>query len=277
MGDFTIIGCLWYNAISFIGDINMPLCTLELSPNYLSYPKAFKDPVGVCNRALDRALEVLEVPDPDDREYRVLVRGYVHNPRLKISFTRGTDEYETGEIFNPSNKLMLATGIAVQALVSTYGVSRTRMEAWEDTTFLVRSTDHPPVSVSTPKLEPKNIQPRVTLTVSRAGLERFPDVWRGENIGVFAQGLLGLVGRGEINLLKAHLAETDYAVEVDFPKAKDNPLSPEDRLELARKIEAFFNRQEETKKGSATIWIRQGQPTVRTLTQNFRSGCIKIK
>lgn len=157
----------------------MPLCTLEIPhEQWVNMDSAERGLVAasVCNNALDQVLGGLKIPDPEDREIRVL-RGQFPNSRMSISFTEGPNEYPDfpgQEAFFPSEGAIHAVGLAVQAQAgdTILGVGETRMEAWSDTTFIVvdRLTEATEIPVP-PELENKNeigsriCEPKVTLVI----------------------------------------------------------------------------------------------------------------
>lgn len=90
----------------------------------------------------------------------------------------------------------------------------------------------------------------------------------------FANGILGIVDtqlqlpkgvKGKINIAVAQIAQTDYGVEVDFPRSTDKPFSPEERMTMAKIIEAYINNLQPAQNLLATIWIRQSTPSIQTI------------
>lgn len=241
---------------------------------------------AISNNALDLTLENLGIPDPEDREYRVVVKKDAPNTTMLITFTCGSDEYGTGKVFDPSSEQIYTTGVAVQAAAqdSELKVAETRMESWANTTFLIRSPDTAERAFPLlPKQQKAEVtQPKVTLALSPEAFENAAassSIKEQEVPGtheVFhsvGQELLELVTKtlglseqieGHIEVLLPQFAETDIAVDVDL-NVSGEALLPEERLRLAKMIEQYLNSNPNTREGFATIWVRQGQPKVDTI------------
>src|SRR4051812_17241068 len=111
----------------------MPLCTLEIPRTQFESLPLDRNQIVInaCEKALDQTLKGLDIPDPDDREYRVIITNNDHG-RISLAFTQGGDEYDTGTIFDPSKKQIHTTGLKIKAgmqgtLFDSYQVE---MESW---------------------------------------------------------------------------------------------------------------------------------------------------
>lgn len=263
----------------------MPLCTLEIPRDmYHGLPNRKREQIAidVCNAALDTALSGLGIPDPEDREYRIITPTTANKSDLTISLTVGTDEYGTGDVFDPSVSQVRSTAEAIhsKARDSQLYIHQAKIETWRDTTFRELESGHAKqtqrrhqwrsgrVEAVTPKFSIA-LSPAATIRMSdTSGLEgEFEEM---EIIGPVVHGIIGIMNkflnvpagypRRHIVLFPA-IAETDISVEVDFPSERGTILEVK-RNYLAKNIEAVLNRSEGTREGSATIWIRQGQPDV---------------
>ncbi len=268
----------------------MPLATIEIPRNlYDTLPKESREEsaVAVCNQALDSTLQGLKIPDLEDREYRVALVGDDEKSRLSIEFTCGTDEYETGEIFNPAEEQIHATGVEVQASAqrSEFNVAETEIISWRDTTFIEREegTIEPTESLS-PGCGDKVRKAKVTLTLSPDATERILTSQAGRELesskspeldaaNTIGEGLSLLIAEAlrlpenterSVKVSLPLLAETHIAVDVDLEVS--GTISSEDRLLLAKAIESHLNSNEPTSQGIGTIWVRQGQPAKDTIT-----------
>ncbi len=252
----------------------MPLCTLEI-PHAISDP----DAVVVCEKSLDLTLKGLQIPDPDDREYRVISSDSITEPNISISFTAGSDEYGTGNIFNPSKAEILETVRSIQSdpLVSESGIGVIVMEPWMDTTFITRSG----MKLSIPDVEFINrtseevgeIKIRLVLspgkmegvsvsTETESSIENRNFETVGQQTSNLIREFLNLPEESnmQIEVIPTHLAQTDVSVEIDFPTIS-KPFLTKEREFIARSIEQkVLDSNASTKEGSASIWVRQGEP-----------------
>lgn len=258
----------------------MPLCTLEIP----RIEGGFSDLQGiaVCDKSLDLTLKGLQIPDPEDREYRVMVSDKITEPNISISFTAGSDEYGMGNIFNPSKEEILETArsIRLDPQVSESGIKSIVMEPWVDTTFIIRSDskeavqsilpvkflDRTPEEVGEVRikfaLSPEKMKGVSVSTEGEPSLENQSFDKVGQETSNLIREILNLPEGNsmQIGVLPTHLAQTDISVEVDFPTIS-KPLLPKEREFIARSIEQkVLNSNSSTKEGSATIWVRQGKP-----------------
>lgn len=254
----------------------MPLCELVVPG---TIPQIGNETAtSLCDIALNGTLRFLNIPDPNDRDFRVIVSDKTANSSLTLSLTCGTDEYEKGKKFEPAISQINALGLGVLAYAkkSEFKVSQVIIETWRNTTFMMRSPNETN-TIAPPALESKDspvkikTKPTITLTLSPDAIKNFPLSGR-ESI---TQGLLGLtqinlnllekIG-GEIKIQFARIAGTDISVEIDF-KDIDTPLfSDEERKNLASKIMRYLDNNEGTKTGTASVWIRQGKPETYVFT-----------
>lgn len=257
----------------------MPLCTLEIPRVGYNLPDS--KAVAVCDKSLDLTLQGLEIPDPNDREYRMMVSNDIAEPKISISFTLGRDEYHVGKIFNPSRQKILETAKSIRLGLADSGLNfgTITMEPWNNTTFIIRSEDdnqEVPLSIEFKRRTPQEIgEIKVTLAIS-------PEKRVGSNIAkesefLSERGNFQEVGQGISNLIKdtlelsevserqmeillPRLAQTDISVEIDFPDISKPFLSQEQEY-LARSVmQRVLNLNSLTREGSATVWVRQGKP-----------------
>jgi len=271
----------------------MPLCTLEIPrQQYVAMSTEFKNQKvsDLCNVALNLTLQKLGIPDPEDREIRIVTSPKVSRPRLSVSFTVGPHEYPDfePEAFFPTRSQIRTAGTHIQLIASAspFQVAETRMEAWKNTTFLIRSTDvpepqPPKLSESLEKIGKCIKQPRICVAISpkmasgaslskelepSGEIEPFRGVAR-EISGLLAE-TLGLPEQTQIKseVLLTCYADTDVSVEFDC-QPKGSSLIPDELREYAaRKVEQYLNRHQLTKTGEAEIWIRQGNPQTEIIT-----------
>ncbi|OGD00048.1 hypothetical protein A2701_00020 [Candidatus Amesbacteria bacterium RIFCSPHIGHO2_01_FULL_47_34] len=274
---------------------NMPLCTLEIPTAVWSgLSAARKREVGeLGGRVLDTTREKLQVPDPEDREIRIVTASGPHS-QISVSFTSGPNEYPDfpgREAFFPSPEQMRAVGMAAQSLgrYSVISVERTLVELWKDTTFLLVERNNYAVPQKPEELD--NVagltkfiyQPRLALVVSPAmieqagaqnletegSLERNPYAGQGMEVASIIAETLKLPKRNiAVSVVTAAEADTDFSVEFDCQPQKGNKLPPEIRGYLAGLVEQYLNSNPSTRKGSAEVWIRQGIPQTEIITSS---------
>ncbi len=264
----------------------MPLCTLEIpSAQFARTLDGQIRAVQVCERALDRTLAGLAIPDPLDRDYRLLVNDKIPEARLSISFTAGSDEYHTGNIFNPSKEQIHNTGVAIQEDVrdSELQIAQTRMEVWRDTVFVEHDPNDLMVSFKRPRTL-SWIKACKRMEESKLTLVPSPDILKSISVGRESEPVDRSAGfrrvgneimdninvmlalpdkwHGESKVLYPKSAQTDLAVEIDLPIVNGEKLTKDEMTHLARLTRASLNRNPHTRAESGNVWIRQGQPEV---------------
>lgn len=261
----------------------MPLCTLEI-PRY----STLKDKgAQLCESALTQLSRTLEIPDPGDRETRV-VDTDIRVPKMRISFTVGPNEYPAyapKNSFSPSEDQIQTAGTIIQSKARGRGVTETTIEAWENTTFHVRDPNAPPPSpyqpnkeigrqISQPKLILVLSPDKASKMVSSSRKETEPLKENGPYIGLAKETArrileaLGIPGNTECQteVVKAKVADCDFSVEFDCQPAPGVKVSQEDRINAALQVEQLLNHSGLTQEGSAEIWIRQGDPKRQTFS-----------
>jgi hypothetical protein len=244
-----------------------------------------------CGTALEYTINVLDVPDREDAERRVIIlEGEYVPPRSVISFTVGPNEYDyIPEIedpsFRPTKVEMQSAADAIQRdsqESQLIKVHSTTIEAWANTTFVMPTKDSYEVSKEESKLteeEGANIQQsRIKIVVApgfsanmRSSGEHEPT---SENeqlkslslaIQEYAKETLSLSESHscEVEFVEAFLADADLSMEFDCDAGEF--IIPEDvRKCFANKITTKLIEEgivdETTEEGQVELWIRQGSP-----------------
>ena len=274
----------------------MPLCTIKIPRDkYDGISPETRDEIILSsgNNALDKTLKALKIPDPEDREMRVLVSRDITETEMSLSFTVGPNEYPDfapdHNAFFPSGEDIRHVGAEIQteASISPLNVSTTKMEAWSDTTFMICSpenTDEPKLTDNMESLQKigKNIsEPKVTFVVSPAmvegnssneressrEVESFKNV--AEKVSDLLAESLGLPEQIERNVevLVARQADTRISIEFDCLPKEGNLIPQELREYAGQKIEHYLNTHNFIgNEGDAEIWIRQGNPETNIVT-----------
>jgi len=271
----------------------MPLCTLEIPRQQyavMSAESKNQTAPDLCNTALDLTLQKLSIPNPKDREVRIVASPTLTRSKISVSFTVGLHEYSDfePEAFFPTRGQIRSAGAHIQSNVgaSLFQVAETRMEAWRDTTFVIRSPDvsepiPPKLSEPLEKIGRRIEQPRVCLALSpnmvsgtsfSKELEppRESEPYKGivREISALIVETFGLPEQTQVQteVLSACYADSDISVEFDC-QPEEGYLIPEELREYAAKrIERCLNQNQLTKAGEAGIWIRQGKPQTEIIT-----------
>ncbi len=245
------------------------------------------------NKALDVVIEGLKIPDKDDREYRV-VKDRGNSKTAIIAYTIGPDEYGKGP-FYPSQEMVRSTGEKVLGIFRGLGIDTVEMQAWKDTAFVLRNPEDetneeekipsPPNSLNEVGRRVEGL--RISLALSPQAIsattigpstgERQPLETRGvfetaeNNLSDLIREVIHLPEKVmiEIDTLECLAAETDIAADVDLSMAEGEKMSPEEIQFLARAIMDQLNNNPNTQDGIATVWIRQGQPEVTSITSDI--------
>jgi hypothetical protein len=261
----------------------MPLLTLEINPGlYRSLPPKTMDDtiIGFCNKGLDVALDRLDIPDPNDREYRVVLsRGF---SSVNLAFTAGGDEYSTGEIFQPTRIGMILAAADIHVFAEAAGIplSSVQLESWKNTSFRAYSQDKLPDSVPPPILRRyNNPQLRdyaglaVTLTLSPKNLHLFDCLSFVDEKAFLNETIRGVAGlvvetmalpsivRTRLEVVYARYAETGTSVEVDLWSSNPDMILPQEEMDqTAYSIEQLLMQKELLEVNTASVWVRQGKP-----------------
>lgn len=258
----------------------MPIAILEIPRSGLIDTAKAKE---LCENAGDRLHDILDVPDPGDKESRV-TRGISDKIILRMSFTIGPSEYpdfEPGSFF-PTTEQIESAGQSVLGLVkdSSLGVSQVVIEAWKDTTFLLREGETPKTVSPTTEEKLREIgshldKPRIRLILSSLYQEgvsipkELGQVPENESqrvtleLGKRIAEIFGYKEPITAELEFAQEADTDVSVEFDCEIKPDTSLPEEVRKYMAESVLHILDSNQLTKEGSAEVWIRQGQPDTK--------------
>ncbi len=260
--------------------LEMPLCSVEVPKG--AAPGVIEKAKVLANKSLEIAHERLEVPDPEDLETNV-IEG--EQARLLISYTVGPNEYPgfPNPSFYPADEQVSLAGeeIHAKAIQSDLEVAQTTIEAWSDTTFILRdpeaSEPTPPdedlsgvsLSIKKPQLRlivsPEKQQGSTALPrEAEPATELDPNLKFIEGVGRKLSEVLGLPEDLPIlfHVQSTLFADTDFAVEFDCQPIGDYQISEKARTYIAQLIEQELNQNPLTRDGSAEVWVRQGEPAV---------------
>lgn len=255
---------------------------------------------ALCEAISDEVHTMLRVPDPEDKAIRVITtdRPEVDSASVTIAYSTGDNEYPDCKrrAFKPGGGLQsqLLGALFWKVRRTSFGISQTRIEAWGNTTYIVRSLerDSSDLAVSEEELEYArelidSVRLRVFISPSRlewAGGQSLPEgVSSPENAYGGAAGeiagsireTLGLPEDADVTseVYVAMEADGDISVELDFLLQDENHVMSENvRRLLAYVIEQSLNDHEltqEREESYAEIWVRQGFPCIR---ENLTNG-----
>lgn len=263
--------------------LDMPLCSIEVSKG--AAPEVVLKAQELAAESLEIAHKRLEVPDPDDLETSV-VEGKGEQTNLLVSYTIGPDEYPDfpESSFEPTDEQVSVAGEEIHATASQgdLEVAQTTIEAWKDTTFILRDLEAPEPTPPDEDLKEVGLsieEPQLRLIVSpekQPGQTALPreaepttepkqNLKFIEGIGNKLSEVLGLPEDSPIpiHVQPALFADTDFAVEFDCQPVSGYQISEEARIYMAQLIERELNQNPSTRDGSAEVWVRQGQPARR--------------
>jgi len=258
----------------------MPIAILEIpktiAPSGINTSQAKE----LCEKARDSLHDMLNVPDPRDKETRIVRKG-LDETILKMAFTIGPNEYPDfkPKSFFPTKDQVKLAGRSILKIIkeSQLGISQVVIEAWRDTTFLLREEEIPepvsPVSEEALREIGSNLNnPRIRLILSpqkREGVSSLKELYLPPENGGYQEVALKLSNRmTEILGLKevtaevefADFADTDVSVEFDCETKPNNSISQEIRKYMAESVLYILDSCQSTKEGSGEVWVRQGQP-----------------
>lgn len=265
---------------------NVPLCSVEVPRN--SGPIVTKSAQELAGESLEIAHQRLGVPDPEDLEINV-IEGKGDQAKILVSYTVGPKEYPDfpNPSFNPTDEQVNQAGreIHLKASQGSLEVNQTTLEAWKNTTFILRDPEAseliPPneelkdelkevgFSIESPQLRlivsPEKMKAPVALPrETEPTTEPEPNLKFIERVGRKLSEALGLSESTSVpvHVQPALFADTDFAVEFDCqPVSSGYQISERARTYMAQLIEQELNRNPATKDGSAEVWVRQGRPT----------------
>jgi len=114
----------------------MPICELRLPNNY-----PMENGKDVCGVALDVTLKGLEIPDPNDREFRIKSIEDLIDPELQISFSYGRDEYGQGKKFVPNQEQIKKTCEEIFDETEKFGIRKVIFDGWKGSAFMIRQSE----------------------------------------------------------------------------------------------------------------------------------------
>lgn len=238
----------------------------------------------MCEEGNDILHEILEVPDPEDKEVRIVEKQSATSANLKFSFTIGPKEYPdyNPPSFFPTQEQINMAGkkILDRLKDSTLDISKIDIEAWSDTTFKLKEgkTSEPVSPVSSDELKiigQKLDNPRITLAFSPQKQEGAstskeigisPDTEGREATKKVADNIGQILGIPiSIETIFAIEADSDIAVEFDCG-VEPSLIIPENvRIYLAESVLHTLESLRIAKESSAEVWIRQGKPATTTI------------
>lgn len=254
----------------------MPIAILEIPKDTAINIRTAKE---LCEKAGDSLHNMLKVPDPEDKEIRI-IRNSLGGTTLRIAFTIGPNEYpdfEPKSFFPTEEQIKLAGESVLRIKDSPLDVSKVVIEAWRDTTFFLRKEEIPePISPVSEEVlgEIGNHldNPRIRLVLSPQKREGTPSLKElgpsQENIYQevalkLSRRLTEILGLQEAITAEvefADFADTDVCVEFDCETGPNNSLPQEVREYLAKSVLYILDSSRPTQEGSGEVWIRQGQP-----------------
>ena len=266
----------------------MPLCSVEVPRG--ATPEVVQKAQKLAGDSLEIAHNQLGVPDPNDLEIQV-IEGNGEQAQLRVSYTVGPNEYPDfpEPSFNPTDEQVSLAGSKIQAEAHGSGlnIGRTTIEAWKDTTFMLRDPDAPEpakpdediakvgLSIENPRLRlvvsPEKLPKPATLPrESEPTVEPEPNLMFIESVGKKLSEALGLPENRPIpvHVQPTLFADTDFAVEFDCQPKPGYQVPAEARTHMAQLIERELNQNSSTRNGSAEVWVRQGQPVTHHFTTN---------
>lgn len=255
----------------------MPIVILEIPKNSQMNVSQAKE---LCENVGDRLHDILKVPDPNDKERRV-IRSGSEETILRMSFTVGPNEYPDFEptSFFPTKDQIESAGKSVLTMTkeSQLGVSQVVIEAWRDTTFALRKGETPEPASPIPEKALREIgscldRPRIKIVLSPQKREG-GSFSKEQNLSseIEYQGIVSEISKRMTEMLElketvaaevefADSADTDISVEFDC-EVEPNKLIPiEVREYMAESVLHILDSNQTTKGGSGEVWIRQGQP-----------------
>lgn len=259
----------------------MPIAILEIpKKSQIRTSKAQE----LCVKAGDIAHSALRVPNPEDKETRV-TEGISNKPILRISFTIGPNEYPEfkQKSFFPTEEQINSAGQSILKITkdSPISVSQVSIEAWKDTTFLLRKGETPEPALPVSKEELVKIgsnlgEPRIKLVLSPQKREggsvskELGHVPENENPRVtteLSKRIAEIFGyespiKAETEFAKA--ADAEVSVEFDCGIDRGHAIPENVRKYMAESVLHVLDSSPLTKEGTGEVWIRQGQPHTKT-------------
>lgn len=122
----------------------MPIAILKIPKDAALSEVDISQAEELCRKGGNCLHEVLHVPDPEDKETRV-IRSDSEETVLRIAFTIGPNEYPDfkPKSFFPTEEQIQSAGQSVLEIIknSPIGVSQVVIEAWKNTTFILREEE----------------------------------------------------------------------------------------------------------------------------------------
>lgn len=263
-----------------------PLCELYIPFNQYSDQPVQKH-IDLCNMVLNSTLTGLEIPDPNDREFRIRDSGCSNGidvdekKAIKVSYTYGADEYSVGKIFNPSDKDVTKIANDIFNKSKESGVDNVIFQGFRDSLFVNLSSGmEVNRNITIPKGLKKGISTgsvRLFLSpkiVEDSGIED-KNKWHLTFSGEFnelAEKICSILGSHSIfvvSLLRE--AETDLGVEIKLDTIlREKKLSKEEMGFLGERVKqkilesGLMSRNGER---SGNLWIKQGLPSLTVIAE----------
>ena len=240
----------------------MPLCELRLPINSL-----VEEGKDVCDVALKATLEYLNIPDPEDREYRIIKVGSSAEPEIEVHFGTRADQYDQDNLWVPTVDQMEDACKQILTQTRAFGIRKVSLFGWKDAAFMTRPLEKPETELLVPERFKNGIEVKgdiaIRMIFSPSVLENLKlDLENNEE--TFKNILELFKGEGGVDLQFPLEAETEIGVEVDFVDIGDeNKFSPEEMAYLMYRVENCLDlgsASDRSKK--TTIWLRQGEPVL---------------
>jgi hypothetical protein len=238
----------------------MPICELRLPNNY-----PVENGKNICDVALRATLNGLEIPDPDDREFRIKSVDSLTNPELQVSFGIGTDQYGLGTEFMPTTEQLEETCKQIFNEVEQFGIKRVILDGWQGAAFMIRSAEKKNEELVIPERFKNGIEVKGNIAIR---MVFSPLVLKSLNLDLkiheemFKNILEIFEGEGSVEVQFPLEAETEIGVEVDFCDVEDeNDFSDEEMNYIMHRIENCLDSGVTSDRNkNTTLWVRQGAP-----------------
>lgn len=258
----------------------MPISILEVPTGSLLRKDEAR---ALCEKCGDLLHDTIKVPDPDDKEIRVVEIPSITSPNLRFAFTVGLKEYPdyNPPSFFPTQEQINSAGQAIISRLnnSSLDIPKIDIEAWPNTTFLLREgpIEEPtaPVSEELNLIRQSLNNPRIKIVFSpqkQEGVSIFkesgttPDNEASEAVHKLANRFGEILGtRVKAETEFAIDADSDISVEFDCDVAPNSQISENARLFLAESALHSLESTRISREGSAEVWIRQGSPTTTSI------------
>ena len=212
-------------------------------------------------RGFKTTLNGLEIPDPNDREFRIKSVEGLTDPEIQISFSYGRDEYGQGEKFVPNQEQAKKTCEEIFDETKKFGIKGVILDGWRGSAFMIRQLENENRTVVVPEKFKDGIKVKgniaVRIVFSPSVLDSLKVDLKNDK-EIFKNILELFEGDGSVEVQFPLEAETEIGVEVDFCDVEDeNNFSDEEMDYIMYRIEDCL---EFGSTASTTVWVRQGSP-----------------